>query len=87
MASPTSIVHVEKPPEILLGEYFVEMRIWLDAHQITPATSISLAAPALVWKSALAGPSKPIFFAGSSAQKFSRPPLFHSSSQLVVSES
>jgi hypothetical protein len=36
MASPTSIVHVEKPPEILLGEYFVEMRIWLDAHQITP---------------------------------------------------
>ena len=36
MASPTSIVHVEKPAEILLSEYFVEMRIWLDAHQITP---------------------------------------------------
>jgi hypothetical protein len=36
MASPTSVVHVEKPPEILLSEYFGEMRIWLDAHDITP---------------------------------------------------
>jgi hypothetical protein len=30
------IVHVEKPANILLCEYFVEMRIWLDAHKITP---------------------------------------------------
>ena len=36
MASPTSIVHVEKPAEILLSEYFVEMRIWLDTHRIAP---------------------------------------------------
>jgi hypothetical protein len=36
MASPTLVVHVEKPAEILLSEYFVEMRIWLDAHDITP---------------------------------------------------
>jgi hypothetical protein len=36
MASPTSVVHVEKPAEIRLSEYFVEMRIWLDAHNITP---------------------------------------------------
>jgi hypothetical protein len=37
MASPTPvIVHVEKPVEVLLSKYFVEMRIWLDAHKITP---------------------------------------------------
>src|SRR5438477_7431258 len=36
MASPTSVVYVEKPANILLSEYFVEMRIWLDAHNITP---------------------------------------------------
>jgi hypothetical protein len=36
MASPTLVVHVEKPAEIRLSEYFVEMRIWLDAHNITP---------------------------------------------------
>jgi hypothetical protein len=30
------VVHVEKPAEILLSKYFVEMRIWLDAHNITP---------------------------------------------------
>jgi hypothetical protein len=36
MASPTLVVHVEKPAVTLLSEYFVEMRIWLDAHNITP---------------------------------------------------
>ena len=37
MASlPPVIVHVEKPAEILLSEYFIKMRIWLDAHKITP---------------------------------------------------
>jgi len=36
MASPTSVVYVEKPANILLSAYFVEMRIWLDAHNITP---------------------------------------------------
>jgi hypothetical protein len=30
------IVHVEKPPETLFSKYFAEMRIWLDAHKITP---------------------------------------------------
>ena len=30
------VVHVEKPAEILLSKYFVEMRIWLDAHDIRP---------------------------------------------------
>ena len=34
--SSTFVVHIEKPAEILLSEYFVEMRIWLDAHNITP---------------------------------------------------
>jgi hypothetical protein len=34
--SSASIVHIEKPAETLLSEYFVEMRIWLDAHNITP---------------------------------------------------
>jgi hypothetical protein len=34
--SSASVVHVEKPAEILLSEYFVEMRIWLDAHEIAP---------------------------------------------------
>ena len=34
--SSTFVVHVDKPAEILLSEYFVEMRIWLDAHNITP---------------------------------------------------
>jgi len=36
MASPTSVVYVEKPANILLSAYFVEVRIWLDAHNITP---------------------------------------------------
>ena len=36
MASPTSVVHVEKPAEIRLSQYFVEMRIWLDARNIMP---------------------------------------------------
>jgi hypothetical protein len=30
------VVYVEKPTEILLSKYFVEMRIWLDAHKIEP---------------------------------------------------
>jgi hypothetical protein len=34
--SPAFVVHVDKPAEILLSQYFVEMRIWLDAHEITP---------------------------------------------------
>jgi hypothetical protein len=34
--SSTSVVHVEKPAETLLSKYFAEMRIWLDAHNITP---------------------------------------------------
>jgi len=37
MASLTPvIVHVEKSPETLFSKYFAEMRIWLDAHKITP---------------------------------------------------
>jgi hypothetical protein len=36
MASLTSLVRVEKPDEILLSQYFVEMRIWLDMHKIEP---------------------------------------------------
>src|SRR5690348_14407429 len=32
----TFVVHVDKPAEILLSKYFVEMRIWLDAHDIRP---------------------------------------------------
>ena len=34
--SSTFVVHVDKPAEILLSTYFAEMRIWLDAHEITP---------------------------------------------------
>ena len=34
--SSTFVVHVDKPAETLLSEYFVEMRVWLDAHNITP---------------------------------------------------
>jgi hypothetical protein len=34
--SSAFVVHVEKPAGILLSEYFAEMRIWLDAHEITP---------------------------------------------------
>jgi hypothetical protein len=34
--SSASVVHVDKPAELLLSEYFAEMRIWLDAHEITP---------------------------------------------------
>ena len=33
--TPT-IVHVEKPVGIYFSECFAEMRIWLDAHKITP---------------------------------------------------
>jgi len=37
MATPKPIiVHVEKPVEVLLSKYFAEMRIWLDAHKISP---------------------------------------------------
>ena len=32
---PTTI-HVEKPVEVLLSNYFAEMRTWLDAHKISP---------------------------------------------------
>ena len=31
-----SVLHIEKPAEILLSQYFAEMRVWLDAHNITP---------------------------------------------------
>ena len=34
--SSALVVHVDKPAEILLSKYFAEMRIWLDAHEITP---------------------------------------------------
>ena len=34
--SSALVVHLEKPAAILLSEYFVEMRIWLDVHAITP---------------------------------------------------
>ena len=34
--SPAFFVHVDKPAEILLSKYFAEIRIWLDAHEITP---------------------------------------------------
>src|SRR5690349_787140 len=34
--SSTCVVHVDKPAETLLSEYFAEMRIWLDAHKIVP---------------------------------------------------
>jgi hypothetical protein len=34
--SSALVVHVDKPAEILLSKYFAEMRIWLDAHDITP---------------------------------------------------
>jgi len=34
--SSASVVHVDKPAKILLSKYFGEMRIWLDAHEITP---------------------------------------------------
>lgn len=34
--SSTFVVHVDKPAETLLSEYFAEMRIWLDTHDITP---------------------------------------------------
>jgi hypothetical protein len=34
--SSTFVVHVDKPAETLLSKYFAEMRIWLDAHEITP---------------------------------------------------
>jgi hypothetical protein len=30
------VVHIEKPAGTLLSEYFIEMRIWLDAHNVTP---------------------------------------------------
>jgi hypothetical protein len=30
------VVHIEKPAGTLLGEYFIKIRIWLDAHKITP---------------------------------------------------
>ena len=42
------IVHVEKPANILLCEYFVEMRIWLDAHKSHRSISASSAAPSSV---------------------------------------
>ena len=32
----TVIVHVEKPVGVYFSECFAEMRIWLDAHKITP---------------------------------------------------
>jgi hypothetical protein len=34
--SSALIVHVDKPAKILLSKYFAEMRVWLDAHEITP---------------------------------------------------
>ena len=34
--SSTFVVHVDKPAETLLSEYFAEMRIWLDDHKIAP---------------------------------------------------
>ena len=32
----TVIVHVEKPVGVYFSECFAEMRLWLDAHKITP---------------------------------------------------
>ena len=36
MALNPFVIHIEKPAGTLLSEYFIEMRIWLDAHNITP---------------------------------------------------
>lgn len=40
-------VHLEKPPETLFSTYFVEMRIWLDAHKITPVNFRLLGGPVI----------------------------------------
>jgi hypothetical protein len=34
--SSAYVVRADKPAKILLSKYFGEMRIWLDAHDITP---------------------------------------------------
>ena len=36
MALNPFVIHIEKPAGTLLSEYFIEMWIWLDAHNITP---------------------------------------------------
>ena len=45
--SSTFVVHVDKPAETLLSEYFAEMRIWLDAHKITPVNFRLLGGPVI----------------------------------------
>ena len=70
MASLTPVVYVEKPDEILLSEYFGEMRIWLDAHNITPIDFRLSGGPIMGLEVRFGGPEEATLF----EQKFGPQP-------------
>jgi hypothetical protein len=57
------IVHIEKPAETLLSEYFVEMRIWLDAHSITPTDFRLIGGPIVGLEVRFSSPKQAALFA------------------------
>jgi hypothetical protein len=57
------IVHIEKPAETLLSEYFVEMRIWLDAHSITPTDFRLIGGPIVGLEVRFSSPEQAALFA------------------------
>jgi hypothetical protein len=62
------VVRVEKPAEILLSQYFVEMRIWLDMHKIEPVDFRLVGGPSVGFEVRFfAVPITPIFLSESSA--------------------
>ena len=70
-----SVVHVDKPAEILLSENFAEMRIWLDAHEITPTEFRLFGGRIVGLEVQFSSPEQAALFEREFAPKEQRPPL------------
>jgi hypothetical protein len=75
--NPPFVVHVEKPAEILLGKYFVEMRIWLDAHNVTPTDFRLVGGPIVGLEVKFTSPEQAALFEREFGPKINRPLLSH----------
>ena len=73
--SSAVVVHVDKPAEILLSKYFAEMRIWLDAHEITPTDFRLFGGPIVGLEVQFSSPEQAALFEREFAPKEQRPPL------------
>ena len=71
------VIHIEKPAEILLSKYLAEMRIWLDAHNVTPTDFHLFGGPIIGVEVRFNSPEQAALFDREFAQKINRPPLSH----------